>query len=182
MANLLPQNLKKESRREYILRVVFVGLCTSAAVLCVGVAALVPTYVLLDAKLSAIDQPQKPQDSKKEDTVSADAVQTVRSYVELLKQDTSSEEIPYGIFAKLFEVKGGGSAITFSRISFSRLSQTLHVSGKAAVPKDLVDFMNRIGEEKAFVPIPKEQFPYADLTGSKDVPFSFDIKMNQAQP
>lgn len=180
MANLLLPHLKKQSRKEYILRAVCVCLCATALVLCIGVVALIPTYILLEAKRIDIDkQIQKPQDDTKEDVISNDVLQTVRSQVMLLKQDTSSQEIPYDIFVTLFKVKGDDPAIIFSRISFSRSNASIHVSGKATTRKDMVDFMTRVSEEDMFVPIPKEQFPFADLTSSKDIPFRFDIQMNQ---
>ncbi len=177
MANLLPQQLKKDSHREYVLRTVFVGLCALSVLLLVGVVSLVPTYVLLDAKLSGTNKTSGLPDSKTA-TTSTDSIQIVRSYVSLLKQDTSSNEVPYGIFTQILKIKS--DTLEFSRISFTRSDNTLHVGGKAATRSDLKNFIDRVGQDDMFMPI--DNFPYSDLSGHKDIPFNFNIQLKKTQP
>lgn len=178
MANLLPQNLKKEYRKEYVLRAVAVWLFAFAVVTCIGMILLVPTYVLLEAKLNNY-APANEENTEVTAESSTEMIKTMNEYVALLKKDSSSRGIPYGIFARLFELKG--KAITISRLSFSSVDGKLSMTGKAATRNDLKEFIDRIGEDEAFLPI--ENFPYADLSEPRDISFNLNIQLDeQIQP
>ena len=99
MANLLPQDKKKEIRKEYRTRVLIVSLFVSGAVFIIVTVLLSSLYILLDSRLSGLNQTHKVSVEKEEDLVKLEkSISETRAKLELLKHDNSSIKIPYGIF------------------------------------------------------------------------------------
>jgi hypothetical protein len=173
MANLIPQHIKRKIRREYSLRTLIAWFLASASVLLILVIMLLPTYIMLKSKLSGMQQPVESDGVSGVIEGSADIVESTREYVALLEQDTSYRQVPYGIFAHLFEIKT--DAISFSRISFSDASNKVGVSGIALTRNDLKDFIEAFNNDTMFMPI--ENYPYESFNFSEDIPFTFDVTM-----
>ncbi len=172
MANLLPQHIKEDLRKEYSRRFVIVSLMLLSCVLFVAVVSLSPTYIVLNAKKNALNEFKDSLKIGKEDSTMS-VMSEMKKEVELLKEDTYSRDIPYNIFATLFETKTEDTTIT--RISFSQKDNRLNVKGVSATRNSLKEFIDLIGEEEMFLPI--ENFPYSGFSESTNLPFGFSIKL-----
>ncbi len=172
MANLLPQQIKKDLRREYARRFIIVSMVLFSCILFVSIMSLSPTYIVLNAKKSALnDFKDSLKIGEKDNTMSI--ISEMKEDVDLLKKDTFSRDIPYSIFITLFKIKTEN--ITITRISFSQKDNMLDVRGVSATRNSLKGFIDSVGEEEMFLPI--ENFPYSGFSEPVNLPFNFSIKL-----
>lgn len=170
MANLLPQEIKKDLRKEYIRRFIIVSFISVSCVLLVSIISLSPTYIVLNAKKDAINEYKNSLIVKEKDDTTP-MMSEMKEDVETLKKDTFSINIPYNIFTTFFNIKT--EDITVTRISFLQKDNKLQIKGTAANRYSLKDFIDSIGEEEMFFPI--ENFPYSGFSEPTDLPFDFSI-------
>ena len=174
MANLLPQNVKKRLRREYICRTVVVAFVAAMYVLIAALVLLTPTYVSLKGRLEILRQTEAIGfNDDKSIEISIEKLNEARASLEILQQGMNTRKIPYGVFVTLFDIKH--NTISLSRISYSRSDDKLNISGSAETRNDLKLFIDNIGEQDLFLPI--DDFPYASLSAKENIPFSFSIML-----
>jgi hypothetical protein len=174
MANLLPQNVKRKYRKEFLLRTIIGWLTITASALAVAIVLLVPTYVSLQAKQQVllVDQDILQEEIQEEDE---DIVASIRAYLDLLKQDTSSRKVPYGIFRHLFELKD--DTITYTRIAFAGSENIVTVSGVAATRQDFFDYYSIFEVDPVFDLI--GDYPFESLGQAERIPFTFQLTLEE---
>lgn len=173
MANLLPQNKKKEISQEHNVRFLTALFSVSGAVLIIATVLLASLYVLLDSRLAGLDQTYKIIAAKDEDTSKLeDSIKDILAKLELLEKNSSQTKIPYGIFKSVIDIKPNGVSLT--KMSYSAKENQISVSGVAAYRKDLQDFIEAIENHESFLPV---EYPFSNITQKEDIDFSLIINM-----
>jgi hypothetical protein len=172
MANLLPQDKKKEIRKEYRTRFYTVLLCFSGGVLIVAAILLFSLYVLMNGRLSGLNQKYEAYSEKGEDTVKIEeSIKNINTKLELLQNNNLQSKIPYGVLKEVIDIKPGNIFLT--KIAYSDNKQVI-VGGVASYRKDLQDFIVAIEKDKMFLPV---EYPFSNITQKEDIEFSLVINM-----
>ena len=171
MANLLPQNKKKEIRKKYRLRVIVVSLFMSGMVLVSAFILLCSLYTVLCSRFSGLDQMHAASVVEKEDTAKLEEhMNNTSAKLKLLQHDDLSLKIPYGIFRSVIDIKS--KEISLTEISYS--NDQINVTGFAPLRNDLQDFIIAIGKHDLFLQV---DYPFSNITQKEDIDFSLNISL-----
>ena len=171
MANLLPQNKKKEIRKEYCLRVATFLLFMLNAVFVMIIVLLLSLNILLSSRLLSFNQTFIAISEEKEDLEELKQIMSsTQAKLKLLRQDDLSPKIPYGIFKTVFDIKPDNIFLT--EIAYS--NNQIIVGGLALHREDLQKFVVAIGEYEQFLPV---DYPFSNITKKDDIDFSLTINI-----
>lgn len=171
MANLLPQDKKKEIRKEYNLRVLIVSLFLLWIVLAIASTLLFSLHILLNSRLSELDQMHAVVVEESEDAIELKRlIDSTQTKLELLQHDNLPPKIPYGIFKTVFDIKPENVYLT--KIAY--LDDQITVDGFASHRNDLQDFVFAIGKHEMFLPV---EYPFSNITQKEDIDFSLSISL-----
>jgi len=173
MANLLPQNKKKEISQEHNMRFLTALFFVSGIVLIILTVLMASLYFLLNSRLSGLEQVYKVVVEKDEDTSELEAsIEDTLARLELLENNYSQVKIPYGVFKSIIDIKPDGISLT--KMSYNPKESQVSISGIASYRKDLQDFIDAIEKHELFMPV---EYPFSNITQKEDIEFSLDINM-----
>lgn len=172
MANLLPIEIKKKYRKEFVQRTVVGWLCMTASIFLIVAVLLFPTYILLKAEHKTLSVALSTNQEQEEVQVD-EIVSVMSSYVGLLQQDTYERQVPYGLFAHLYKNKSEN--IDFTRMAYSNADNTVNLTGVAATRKDLFDFYSQFDDDQIFRTV--SDYPFESLGQASDIQFSIELKI-----
>lgn len=176
MHNLLPQDYKKEIRREYRLRWIIVLLMFSALTGIVAIVALVPSFILSQTKYSSIN-------GQREAVTSTLQVQNEKETIALLesakrKADLISESSKNTSLIKALEllVAHKRSDVRIIEIRFGVLAgdgRPVTLIGTADSREALVAFSRSLQNDDALSSV---ALPVSNLAERTDIDFSLNVK------
>lgn len=173
MANLLPQNKKKEIRKKYRSRVMVVSLTVSGIMFSIALVLLFSLYILLSSRFSGLDQMYTVAVSENEDVAKLEEyMNNTSAKLKLLQHDDSSLKIPYGIFRSVVDIKP--EEISLTEIAYSNAQ--ICVTGFAPYRHNLQNFVVAIDESKLFLPV---DYPFSNITQKEDIDFSLSINLTK---
>jgi len=175
MANLLPQNKKKEISQENNVRFFTALFSVSGIILIIATILFASLYILLDSRLAGLDQTynkvvvaEKDEDTSKLE----ESIKDILAKLELLENNSSPVKIPYGVFKSIIDIKPKG--VSLIKMSYSSKENQISVSGVAAYRKDLQDFIDAIENHELFLPV---EYPFSNITQKENIEFSLTINM-----
>ncbi len=172
MANLLPQDKKNKIRKEYRTRVFTASLFMFEGVLIITTVLLASLYILLGSRLSSLDQTHAAAAGKEEDIVKLEeSINDTRAKLELLRHNSLSPKVPYGVFKTVIDIKPENISLT--KMTYSNDNQ-ITISGFAPYRKNLQDLVIVIGDHELFLPV---EYPFSNITQKQDIDFSLTINM-----
>ncbi len=172
MFTFLPHSSRQSVTREYKKRLFFVYL---VSIICLGfawIASLVPSYVLVSARLSDAES-RKSTLAQGGDTVKIDETEkeldAIRQKITIL--GPISERVPVSTaIAQLFSRVPEG--VVLSSFSIRRQGGAIVVSGTAKNRETLVAFSKALEGDAFFK---KVELPVSNFTKGKDVPFTMSL-------
>ena len=187
MINLLPESERKAVRREYLFRLSLVALLLSSFCFLAGGAALLPSYVLSQAKKRSLEGQAAVAQRSAQLTTSAGAdkeLSTLREQLSFLSSNLRMGVPTQMLFRVLEEA---GEHIALSRFSFAESPNdgvTLTLSGTAESRESLVAVSQALKKDPRFA---QTNLPVSNLAKSTSVPFTMTIiiskdKRSQSTP
>ncbi|MCK5590865.1 MAG: PilN domain-containing protein [Candidatus Pacebacteria bacterium] len=174
MANLLPQYKKKEVRKEYRTRALILSLSVSGVILLIVTTLLASLYILLNSRLSDLNEINQVGLEKQEDVVKLEeTIADIRVKLELLQENTQIVKLPYVMFRAVVDIKP--EHVSLTRIEYPNNDQ-VNISGVASQRKDLEDFVLAIEEHELFLPV---EYPFSNITEKQDINFSLVLKLKK---
>ena len=137
---------------------------------------LLPTYILLHQELDALATQLPAETASGDDPTEENTspLERLEERVSLLQEHVHKQDIPYGIIARLTDIKPDSIALLSYAYSDSR--QSIIVGVKAASSQDPVNFIEIVEADEMFEEI--ENFPYDKLGGSEDIEFDLPIQLS----
>ncbi len=171
MANLLPQDKKKEVRKEYRLRVFTFLLFMFGGVFVIMIILLFSLHILLNNRLSNLNQiititSEEGENLEKLKQAKDDTLARLK----LLRSENPSLRVSYGIFKTVFDIKPKNIFLT--KIAYS--NDQIIVGGLALCREDLQKFVVGIGKHEQFLPV---DYPFSNITKKDNIDFSLTINM-----
>lgn len=178
MINLIPPTAKKSILREYWLRVLSVWFAVWSIALLIGVAVLVPSYVLIVSQVKVYSESATKASQKILDfeNVSKDLVRSSQLAGTLLSGLKDPRMSDYT--ARFKELQSSG--ISISKITVSRAEVGLgpaQLSGEAKNRQALADFRDRL---RAQPEVSAVDLPISNLAKDKDIQFSLSVTFKNA--
>lgn len=158
---------------QYKSRFLIIYACMLGLLFIVGLALTVPTYVLLDSRLTAAEIEKGPEaDPATETNFTIDSeVSAIKRRIIAIEVD--STEIPIAtVLERILSKKGDDIRIDALSIRRNKETESISITGVAPSRDALVAFSKRLQGEPSFT---KVNLPVGSLTRSKDVPFSITI-------
>lgn len=177
MANLVPQHIQKQVRREYYVRVATVWLFLVAGAFLVSTIALIPTYVLVSTQTSTLKSVIS--DTSVHRTAYEDAVETLSESEEL------AQYIRNGALPPMYElvrtvVTKANSKVALSEVHITRNENTfapLTVQGNADTRAALVAYRDALRADAHFKEV---LLPVESLIGDTDLVFSMTADVSDS--
>ena len=175
MINLIPAEAKKHLVREYWVRSVTAWFFLWAFALALGVAVLVPSYVLINLQVKAYDSSAQSADEKNAnfETVAKELERASNTAAALSDHFSHPSMTSFLSILKEFE----SNDINVTQIMLSRDGQAagpVSMSGVADSRQALAAFRARMLESEH---IESVDFPISNLAKDKEIPFEMTITM-----
>lgn len=177
MANLLPENKKKEIRREFFVRALVLFLTLIFLSICISIGLMFPSYALLDIKQKEAEV----QTIVFEKTINFD---DNNAAINILKRENlklnalqTKDEINFTDLVDLIVGKQPSTIRinTFyydSLVNDDKKNIQITIRGVADRRSDLINFVDILEKEDVFDQV---DFPVSDLTKGKGIDFSLII-------
>lgn len=158
---------------QYKSRFAIIYACMLGLLFIVGAALTLPTYVLLDSRLTAAQIEKGPEtDPAAETNISIDS-EVSAAKRRIIAIEVDSTEIPIAtVLERILSKKGSDIRIDALAIRRNKETDSISITGIAPSRDALVSFSKRLQGEPSFTNV---NLPVGSLTRSKDVPFSISI-------
>lgn len=174
MINLIPTSAKKGVVREYWLRVTAVWMFLAGTACLLVASLMLPTYMLLAARLSELQVRIDEQASltSSYDTNASALTEAMKTANTLLA--TSTNDTPFLLFQRTLR-ESAGNGIQIDHIQFTRKATTtaIKVSGVSKTRQDLADFRDKLEQNPLFINV---VLPIASLIKDRDVTFDMNLQ------
>lgn len=180
MINLLPEQQRREVRREYFSRLAIVSLIFASLCFLAGTAALLPSFILSRAREAALSDQAAVLTHSVElasATGSDKKLQNAKDHLALLSARLG-ESSPRELLSLLIEQKKNG--ITLSRFAFARNpsgAMVVTVAGKASDRETLVAFSETLKKVPAFT---SSNLPISNFAQSQSIPFTITVTVAES--
>ncbi len=180
MINLLPEQQRKEVRREYFSRLAIVSCLFASLCFLAGTAALLPSFILSRAREAALsDQAAVLRHSVElASATGADKkLQDAKDRLALLSARLR-EPVPRELLSLLIGQKKNG--ITLNRFAFARNPSgavVITVGGSASDRETLVAFSETLRKVPAFT---ASNLPISSFAQSQSIPFTITVTVAEA--
>jgi hypothetical protein len=170
MFHLLPEKEKKILQREYISRLILIGLIFVLASLLVGSVFLFPSYLLSVRKLADANM----NNQQVKSAIAAKTDSALTTFLATLKDNLNalvpiSKTTNFSILAReITDKKESGIKIN----EFSQSDQTLIINGVSSDRQSLLRFSHELQTIKDFS---KVDLPISDFAKDKDINFSITL-------
>ncbi|OGG55181.1 hypothetical protein A3D62_00125 [Candidatus Kaiserbacteria bacterium RIFCSPHIGHO2_02_FULL_49_11] len=174
MANLLPKEERIRFEREYLYRLVIVGLSFFIALGIFGFALLLPSYFLSKSKEASIrDQSeflQKAVTIREQDVSSEFLARTKQKLIEL--DSSGGRTLPTSLIDTI--IKNKESTVTIDALYYTRSAEegSVRITGRAASRASLLSFSDRLQQEEVFS---KVDLPVSHLAKETNIIFSMTL-------
>ncbi len=177
MANLLPENKKKEIRKEFFARIIVVFFVFSFLSICVSIGLIFPSTILLDIKQTESRVSAKIFEETIDLNDNNVAINILKRENSKLKALQIKDEINFSqILEIILDEQPSTIAInTFyynSTINDDKKNIKLTIRGVADRRSDLIDFVDVLEREDIFSQV---DFPVSNLTKGRGIDFSLII-------
>lgn len=173
--NLLPEDVKKDLRNEYRLRLLSVSLLALAVLGFIASASFVPALVVLlgKEKQSAVERQalEKIKEVRASEVASQEIAAT-REKVEVLAESPATYP-PSDLIARVLAEKPTGISVTSIVYDSKEGGHTLVVNGTASTRNTLTSFRDRLEKVDPFTNV---HLPVGVLAKNTDVAFSLTIE------
>ena len=192
MRNLLPEEKKKVVNREYILRLITVSLWLLFLVVIVGIALVLPSFLMVQSQASALHSRKSLMEQTvvvRQSDVSMEGLRRTDSHIEHLKQAKKGTLLTELISSIVDRAPEGVKLTNFSySLSGSRSEEEdsdkeedkervseMRISGVAEKREELISFSESLKELEY---IQETKLPVSQLAEGQNVSFSFTLKGN----
>lgn len=177
MFNLIPPRGKKIVKYEYYLRVGGTLALLFAGVFLLLTVALVPTYVLLEAQIKALESEQQ-QSAEDEDIfqVADREVTLTREMLAQLKRAPRTK-LPSTVISEIRDIASPTITLhNFTIASEVGVVETVQIQGQAPTREVLAGFKSALEESALFDSV---TLPIADLARDENLPFAITITLEK---
>ena len=176
MKNLLPQEEIKRQKRSYLIRLVVIFGTLSAGAFSLGVALLVPPFIITQMKAEGLkgqlEVGKKEIDIENKKT-EREALNRIKKEIEALGNFENKASI-YDILDTIVGLRQTG--IKLNVLSYENRSaneRVISARGIAATRRDLIGFRDRLAREKYWKEV---ELPISDLAQNQNIEFSILLK------
>ncbi len=177
MPNLLPEYSKKKIRVEYRLRIASIILVFTLTALLIGLAFLIPTYVLLKVEHDDRTKIKEEMISTIKATQGEDyitALGDITNKISVLRQERDDTTL-IAMVTKITNQMVPGVKLESIDYTTTGGSNSLVLTGHATTRDALINFKNSLQNEKSFTEI---KHSIADLIKAENLDFTLSIKGN----
>ena len=174
MINLLPDEYKKQIRKEYRRRILIVALIFTFLTEIVSVILLVPSYFISNTKYYSVEShlPKDVLADKTESLKTSDIIKKINDKIDLLRISSAGKAQINKLINSIVVEKY--STIAIRSISYEMRGDTakIDVLGVARSRESLLGFVDRLKKDKYFAEV---YSPVSNLVKDKDIDFSIQI-------
>jgi hypothetical protein len=175
MRNLLTPTIKRQLRREYLLRVAVIGLIFFSVAVLLGIIAFMPSYLLsMSERRAVVSQAAVIEESlaSREIQELSNDLHRSRTELELIAGLETGGVISDRLIAL---VESGSLGISLSSFSYTRGEgeSTLIISGEADTRSDLLAFEGILDENPDYTSV---ILPVSNLVSERNISFSITLK------
>lgn len=176
MANLLPEEYQKETRRRYEVRLIILYLFFLATTGLITAVFLTPTILAINGETRSL---LKQKDSLEKETPELKNLAEMELAASQLKKNLSAlKKTDTALFMEAISrvIKGKNQRIKVQSMSYRNKEGEIEVAlrGEAATRESLIDFVKTIENTETFS---KVNLPVSDLAKDKDVSFSITFSI-----
>jgi uncharacterized membrane protein len=175
MANLLPENKKKELSQQYVLKLAAVAFVFVFATVLLAIVGLLPSYFATTIKAKTIEEDLKHAENKTVvKSTDDDVVSKVKAVNTLAPTLEAWFGTPFAYEAIIDAVAERVGDVGVTSVVYSRERGNLVISGAAKKRDDLIAFKNSLQKYAQFKTI---DLPVSDLAHKENLLFSITITL-----